>query len=324
MKLFACNGNPDLARKMCRYLGIPLGNAHVGRFPDGEIDIKINEDVRGRDIFIVQPTCPPVNENLMELLVMVDAARRSSARRITAVIPYFGYARKDRKEEGRVPITAKLVANLLVEAGVDRVLTLDLHATQIQGFFDIPVDHLFSYPVLCRYFRKLKIPDLVVATPDVGGIRMARAFSSGLGAGLAVVDKRRVAPDQAEMGFVIGEVRDRNVLLVDDMITTGGSITAAAALLKEKGTREVYAAAAHAVLCGSAPENIAASPIRKVVVTDSIPLNDKARSLGDRIEVLSVSELLGEAVRRIHMNLSVSALFANLGGEENDRPDVEG
>jgi ribose-phosphate pyrophosphokinase len=295
---------------MCAYLAIPLGEAAVGRFPDGEINVRIEEDVRGRDIFLVQPTCPPVNENLMELLILVDAARRSSARRITAVIPYYGYARKDRKDEGRVPITAKLVANMIVGAGVDRVLALDLHATQIQGFFDIPMDHLFSFPVLSGYFKERAIPDLSVASPDVGGIRMARAFAAWLGAGLAVVDKRRISPEQSEPGFVIGEVKDRNILLVDDMITTGGSIANAAATLKEKGARDIYVATAHAVLCGSAVERLAAAPIRQIIATDSIPLNHKALQLGDRIKVLTVSGLLGEAVRRIHSNLSVSSLFA--------------
>ena len=309
LKIFTCNGNPDLARRVCEYLEIPLGDATVGRFPDGEINLKINEDVRGRDIFIVQPTCPPVNDNLMELLVMVDAARRSSAKRITAVIPYYGYARKDRKEEGRVPITAKLVANLLVQAGVDRVLALDLHATQIQGFFDIPVDHLFSFPVLSEFFRESNIPDLAVATPDVGGIRMARAFSNSLGAGLAVVDKRRISPEESAVGFVIGEVKGRNILIVDDMVTTAGSLVNAANVLMEKGAVSVRAAAAHAVLCGDAAEKIRNSPIQEIVVTDSIPLNSKAKSLGDRIRVLTVSKLLGEAVHRIHMNESVSSLF---------------
>jgi len=309
MKVFAGNGNPELARKICACLEIPLGNAHVGRFPDGEIDLKLNEDVRGRDIFIVQPTCPPVNDHLMELLVMTDAARRSSAWRITAVIPYYGYARKDRKEEGRVPITAKLVANMLVGAGVDRVLALDLHATQIQGFFDIPMDHLFSLPVLSDYFRSLNIPDLVVAAPDVGGIRVARALASRLGADLAILDKRRVSADQTETGFVIGQVKGHNVLLVDDMITTAGSISTAAQMLKNKGVRDIYVAAAHGVLCGPAAERLAASPISEIAVTDSIPLNDKARTLGERIRVLSVSRLLAEAMRRIHMNQSVSSLF---------------
>jgi len=309
LKIFACNGHPELARRMCDYLQIPLGDAMVGRFPDGEINIKINEDVRGRDIFIVQPTSPPVNENLMELLVMVDAARRSSARRITAVIPYYGYARQDRKAEGRVPITAKLVANMLATAGVDRVLAIDLHATQVQGFFDIPMDHLFSFPVLAGYFKELNIPNLVVATPDVGGIRMARAFSNALKAGLAVVDKRRHGPDATSVGFIIGEVAGCNILLVDDLITTGSTLSTAATVLKEHGAKDIYAAVTHAVFCGPVVERISGCPISKIVVTDSIPLNSKAKELGDRVQVLTISKLLGEAVHRIHMNESVSSLF---------------
>jgi len=311
MVILTGNANPALARRICEYLGISPGDAFVGRFPDGEVNVKINQDIRGRDVFIVQPTCPPVNDNLLELLVLVDAALRASARRITAVIPYYGYARKDRKDEGRVPITAKLVANMIVTAGVGRVLVLDLHATQIQGFFDIPVDHLYSFPVIAGYFKKLAIPDLVVCTPDVGGIRMARAFSSWLNAGLAVVDKRRVSPECAEVGFLIGEVEGKNVLLVDDMITTGGSLAGAARTLREHGAREIYAAAAHGLFVGPAVERIAESPLEKVVVTDSIPLNEHGARLGERIEVLTVCELLGEAIRRIHMHQSVSALFLN-------------
>jgi ribose-phosphate pyrophosphokinase len=311
LKIFSCNGNPELARKVCACLGEPLGDASVTRFPDGEINVKINEDVRGRDIFIVQPTCPPVNENLMELLIMVDAARRSSARRITAVMPYYGYARKDRKDEGRVPITAKLVANLLVEAGVDRVLALDLHATQIQGFFDIPVDHLFSAPVLSGYFRELELPDLVVASPDVGGIRMARAFASWLSAGLAVVDKRRVSPEESAPGFVIGDVKGKNVLLVDDMITTGGSLTNAALALREYGARQVYGAAAHAILVSPAVEKLKSSILEEVVVTDSVPAAEKIEQVGGRLKALTVSKLLAEAVHRIHVNASISSLFMN-------------
>ena len=307
--VFTGNGNPALAKRICEYLGISLGDAFVGRFPDGEVNLKINQDVRGRDIFVVQPTCPPVNDNILELLIMVDAARRASARRIAAVIPYYGYGRKDRKDEGRVPITAKLVANMIAGAGVDRVLALDLHATQIQGFFDIPFDHLFSFPVLAEYFKKLDIPDLVVCTSDVGGIRMARAFSTQLEAGLAVVDKRRVSPDETATGFVIGEVEGHNVLLTDDMITTAGSLTAAAKTLKEHGAADIFAAAAHGLFRGPAVQRIAESPIKEIVVTDSIPLNENAKQLGDRIKVLSVGELLGEAIRRIHMNRSVSSLF---------------
>ena len=309
LTVLAGNGNPELAGEICKYLGAALTDAAVGRFPDGEISVKINQDVRGRDVFIVQSTCPPVNENLLELLIMADAARRASARRITAVIPYFGYARKDRKDEGRVPITAKLVANMIAGAGVDRVLALDLHATQIQGFFDIPVDHLFSFPVLSQHFRDLGIPNLVVCTPDVGGIRMARAFSEWLGAGLAVVDKRRISPDQASASIMIGDVKDANVLLVDDMITTAGSISSAAHFVREQGAREVYAAAAHGVFCGPARERLADSPIREIVITDSIPLNKSAKMLADRVRVLSVSGLLGEAIQRIHTNRSVSSLF---------------
>jgi len=305
------NANPALARKISDYLGTPLADAYVGRFPDGEINVKINQDIRGRDVFIVQPTCPPVNENLMELLIMVDAAKRASARQITAVIPYYGYARKDRKDEGRVPITAKLVANMIVAAGVTRVLALDLHATQIQGFFDIPMDHLYSFPVLAGYFKRLAIPNLVVCTPDVGGIRMARAFSSWLNAGLAVVDKRRVSPESAEIGFLIGDVRGKNVLVVDDMITTGSSLSGAARTLREYGARDIYAAAAHGLFVGPAVERLAASPLERIVITDSIPLDGRCAPLGERIEVLTVCELLGEAIRRIHMHQSVSALFVN-------------
>jgi len=310
MKVFSCNGNPALARKICEVLETPPAKASVARFPDGEINLRLEEDVRGCDMFIVQPTCPPVNDNLMELVVMADAARRASAGRITAVMPYYGYARKDRKEEGRVPITAKLVANMLVHAGVDRVLALDLHATQIQGFFDIPVDHLFSFPVLSEHFKEQGFEDLTIATPDVGGIRMARAFAETLGAGLAVVDKRRISAEEAEQGFVIGEVENRNILLVDDMITTAGSITGAAKSLKEHGAKDIYAAAAHGIFCGPAAQRLADSPIHEIVVTDSVPLNDKGKALGDRVRVLSISGLLGTAIRRIHMNQSVSSLFS--------------
>ncbi len=308
--IFTGTSNPDLARKICDYLEVALSDVTVGRFPDGEIDVKIEQDVRGRDVFIVQPTCPPVNDNLLELLIMADAARRASARRITAVIPYYGYARKDRKDEGRVPITAKLVANMITCSGVDRVLALDLHATQIQGFFDIPVDHLFSFPVLAGYFKAKSIPDLAVCTSDVGGMRMALAFSNWLGAGLAVVEKRRVSAMDAEVGFVIGEVKDKNILLVDDMITTAGSLAGAARILREQGARDIYAAAAHGVLCGPAVQRLKDSPFKEIVITDSIPLNNESKNLHERITVLSVSDLLGEAIRRIHLNQSISSLFA--------------
>lgn len=309
LKIFTGTSNPGLAKKICDYLEIPLGDAYVGRFPDGEIDLKVNEDVRGADIFLVQSVCPPVNENLMELLIMIDCVKRASAARVTAVIPYYGYARKDRKDEGRVPITAKLVANLITKAGIDRVLAMDLHAAQIQGFFDIPVDHIYAFPVLSSYYKGLGIPDAVVVSPDVGGIKIAKAYSKKLNIRMAVVDKRRVGPEETEIGFVIGDVAGKNVIMVDDIIATGGSIVQAAMVLKEKGAKDVYVGTTHPVLCGSAVERLVAAPIKEVAVTDTIPLDDRARPLGKRIKVLTISELLGEAIRRIHTNQSVSALF---------------
>ena len=309
LKIFSGNANPALARKICDHLSIPLGNAYVGRFPDGEIDLKVNEDVRGADVFLVQPTCPPVNENLTELLVFIDCLKRASAARITAVLPYYGYARKDRKDEGRVPITAKLVANLITEAGADRVLTVDLHAAQIQGFFDIPVDHLLAFPVLSKYFEKLKSEDLVVVTPDVGGIKLARNYSKKLEIKMAIVDKRRVGPDETEVGFVIGDVANKNVVMIDDLIATGGSIAQAANVLKEKGAKDIYVGATHPVFCGSAVEKLSAAPIKEIIVTDTIPLNEKAKGLNSKIKVLSISGLLGDAIMRIHRHESVSSLF---------------
>ncbi len=315
MKIFAGRACPELAKQICDYLGMALGKAEVGRFPDGELNVKLDEDVRGRDVFLVQSTCPPVNENLMELLLMVDSARRASASSITAVIPYYGYARKDRKDEGRVPIAAKLVANMLTVAGTDRVLALDLHATQIQGFFDIPVDHLYSFPVIVEYLREKAIEDLVLVAPDIGRVRMANAYSRALGAPLAMVEKRRESPDSAKVGFVIGDVRDKNVLLVDDIIATGGTIAIAAHTLKEAGARQISVAAVHPVFCGPVAERLLAAPIDEVVVTDTIPLNDLARSMGEKIKVLSVGRLLGEAMRRIHCNESVSLLFDQFNRE---------
>ncbi|HHT9109784.1 MAG TPA: ribose-phosphate diphosphokinase [Candidatus Brocadiaceae bacterium] len=309
LKIFTGNANPALANKICAHLAIQLGNAYVGRFPDGEIDLKVNEDVRGADVFLVQPTCPPVNENLTELLVFIDCLRRASAARITAVLPYYGYARKDRKDEGRVPITAKLVANLITEAGADRVLTVDLHAAQIQGFFDIPVDHLLAFPVLSKYFEGLLSDDLVIVTPDVGGIKLARNYSKKLGVKLAIVDKRRVGPEETEVGFVIGEVANKNVVMIDDLIATGGSIAQAANVLKEKGAKDIYVGATHPVFCGAAIEKLAAAPIKEIIVTDTIPLSEKASKLGNKIKVLSISGLLGDAIMRIHRHESVSSLF---------------
>ncbi|HHT9119630.1 MAG TPA: ribose-phosphate diphosphokinase [Candidatus Hypogeohydataceae bacterium YC41] len=309
LKVFTGNSNPALAQKICDYLDIPLGDAYVSRFPDGEIDVKVNEDIRGTDVFLVQSVCPPVNENLMELLIMIDCLKRASAARITAVIPYYGYARKDRKDEGRVPITAKLVANLITKAGVDRVLAMDLHAAQIQGFFDIPVDHIYAFPVLSNYYRELDIPDAVVVSPDVGGIKIAKAYSKKLNIRMAVVDKRRIGPEETEIGFVIGEVEGKNVIMIDDIIATGGSIVQAARVLKDKGAKGIYVGTTHAILCGSAAQKLAEAPIKEIAVTDTIPLNDRAKALVKKIKVLSIAGLLGEAIKRIHTNQSVSALF---------------
>ncbi len=309
LKVFTGNANIKLAEKICKYLSVPLGDATAERFPDGEINIKVNEDVRGSDVFLIQPTCPPVNENLTELLIFIDCFKRASAARVTAVVPYFGYARKDRKDEGRVPITAKLVSNLITKAGADRVITMDLHAAQIQGFFDIPVDHLLSFPVLSKHYESLNIPDLVVVSPDVGGIKTARLYSKQLKIKLAIVDKRRVGPAETEVGFVIGDVKDKNVVMVDDMIATGGSIAQAAKILKEKGAKDIYVGTTHPLLCGSAVEKLSEAPIKEIAVTDTIPLNENTKKLGDRIKVLSIDKLLGESIRRTHFNESISSMF---------------
>ncbi len=307
MLVFSGNAHPALAKAICDFLDIPLGNATVRKFPDGELDVKVHEDVRGADTFVVQPTCHPVNDSLMELLLLVDCLKRASADRVTAVLPYYGYARKDRKDEGRVPITAKLVANLITTAGADRCLALDLHASQIQGFFDIPVDHLSAAAVLARPFLEKRVPDLVVVSPDVGSVKLALPFSVRLGAEFAVVEKRRVRPDLTEPGFVIGDVRGKNVLMIDDIIATGGSVCAAASLLRAHGARSVRVAATHAVLCEPAVKRLGAAPIDHIVVTDTIPLAEAARGLP--ISVVSVAGLLGEAIKRIHYNESVSSLF---------------
>ena len=309
IKIFTGNSNVALVEKVCDYLSIPLGKAAVGRFPDGEIDVKVDEDVRGSDIFIIQPTCSPVNDSLAELLILIDCFKRASSARITAVLPYYGYARKDRKDEGRVPITAKLVANLITKAGADRVLTMDLHAAQIQGFFDIPVDHLLAFPVISDYYREKDLSDFVVVSPDVGGIKIARQYSNHLNMRLAVVDKRRMGPEEIEVGFVIGDVEGRNAIVIDDLIATGGSICQAARVLKEKGAKDIYVGTTHPVLCGAAIEKLSAAPIKEIAVTDTIPLSEEAKSMGDKIKVLSVSKLLGEAIKRIHTNRSISSMF---------------
>ena len=307
LQVFTGTAHPALAANIAKYLKIPLGNVSVGRFPDGEIDVKIGEDVRGKDVFVVQPTSPPVNDNLVEFLLLIDCLRRASAGRITAVFPYFGYARKDRKDEGRVPISAKLVANLVVSAGVDRVLALDLHAPQIQGFFDIPVDHLFASPVLVKHLKTMDLKDMVVVAPDVGGIKMARAYAKSLGAGLAIVDKRRVSPDSAEAVHVIGEVEGKSVVLVDDMISTAGTISEAAKAVAAHGAKEICVCATHAVLCGPASQRLNGAPSKAVIVTDTIPPSVSAGV--KNLQVLTVADLLGEAIRRIHESQSVSSLF---------------
>ncbi|MDM7914102.1 MAG: ribose-phosphate pyrophosphokinase [Candidatus Eisenbacteria bacterium] len=306
LRVFTGTANRGLAEEICRYLQVGRGEAEVARFSDGEISVKINENIRGCDIFIVQPTGAPA-DNLMELLVMVDAARRASASRVTAVIPYFGYARQDRKDQPPVPISAKLVANLLTVAGTDRILTMDLHSSQIQGFFDIPFDHLYAAPVLIDYFSQKAIPNLTVVAPDVGSIKMARAYAKRLGASLALVDKRRTGRDEAEVMFVIGDVEGRNVIIFDDVISTGTTIANAAKALAGKGAKEIYVGATHGVLSGKAPQVLREAPVREVVVTDTLALRPELR--WDGLVTLSVNRLLGEAIRRIHEERSLSSLF---------------
>lgn len=309
MKVFAGRINPGLAQKIGDYLGIALGNRTIDLFPDGELHIKLEEDVRGRDMFIIQPTCEPVNQSIMELLILIECARRASAERITAVIPYFGYARQDRKDEGRVPITAKLVANLIATAGADRVLTMDLHAAQIQGFFDVPVDNLFAEPVLSRRCAEMTLENLILVSPDVGNVKRARMYAERMGGELAIIDKRRVSGSDVKIGTIIGNVKGKTVLMMDDIIATAGTVCDAARLCKDKGAEKVYVGATHAVLCGPAAERLANAPIDRVLVTDTIPLpKEKADAIG-KIEVLTVSALIGEAIHRIHNDQSVSSLF---------------
>ncbi|KPK42518.1 MAG: hypothetical protein AMJ78_02175 [Omnitrophica WOR_2 bacterium SM23_29] len=308
--VFSGNANLELAKNICNYLNITLGDAEVDKFNDGEIRIKINQDARGKDVFIVQPTCPPVNENMMELLILIDAIRRASARRITAVVPYYGYGRQDRKDRPRVPITAKLVANLITTAGADRVLTMDLHAGQIQGFFDIPLDHLFAVNVFMEYLEENELPNLVVVSPDVGGVKMARAYAKKLKADLAVVDKRRVNDRKAEVMNIMGEVKGKNVCIVDDLIATAGTLVEAVAALKSSGAKKVYAAATHPVLSGPAIERIKKSELEELIVTDTIPIDKK--KMISKIKVLSVAPLLGKAIERIHNEESISTLFDKL------------
>jgi ribose-phosphate pyrophosphokinase len=308
LKVFTGTAHPALGESIARFLGLPLGRTHLSRFSDGEVWFQIKDNVRGADVFVVQPTGPPVNENLMELLVMLDAFKRSSASRITAVIPYYGYARQDRKDKPRVPISAKLVADLVSTAGTDRILTMDLHAAQIQGFFDVPVDHLFAAPVIMDYVSKLKLPNLTVVSPDAGGVERARAYAKRLEAALAIVDKRRDAPNVAEVHNVIGDVEGRTALIVDDIVDTGGTLAEVAGAIKRAGATEVLASSSHAVLSGKALEKIEASPLSKLIVTDSIPQSEEKRRSG-KIVVLSIGELMGKAIRNIHEEASVTSLF---------------
>jgi ribose-phosphate pyrophosphokinase len=308
LKLFTGNANPALAEEIAQYLRQPVSDAEVTRFSDGEVFVQVNENVRGADVFVVQPTCPPVNDTLMELLIMIDALKRASAHRITAVLPYYGYARQDRKVQPRVPISAKLVADLLEAAGVDRVLALDLHAGQIQGFFNIPVDHLFANQVMIDYLDKKDLKDTVVVAPDAGGVERARHIAKRLGAGLAIIDKRREGPNAAVAMHLIGEVEGRDAVVIDDMIDTAGTLVQAVGAVQREGARRILACGVHAVLSGPAIERIKASPIEEVVVTNSIPLTLDKRTAA-RITVLTVAPLLGEAIRRIHDEESVSTLF---------------
>ncbi len=302
------NANPELAKEICQHLGIFLTKALVGRFSEGEIRVHIEENVRGKDVFIVQPTCRPANDNFMELLILIDAVRRASPRRITAVMPYYGYARQDRKDMPRVPITAKLVANLIAGAGANRVLTMDLHASQIQGFFDIPVDHLYALNTICEYFLNKKIKDLVVVSPDVGGIKMARAYAKKLSAGLAIVDKRRNSPEKTEVMHILGDIKGKRVVLVDDIVATAGSLVEAIEELEKRGVAEVFAATSHGVLSGDAVKRIEdCKALSELIITNSIPFADVETH--PKIKVLSVAPLLAEAIKRTHNEESISCLF---------------
>jgi ribose-phosphate pyrophosphokinase len=311
VKIFSGTANEPLARAICKSIGIELGRCDITPFPDGETFVKIKDNVRGEDVFIIQPTSPPTNHNLMELFIMIDALRRASAKRITAVVPFYGYARQDRKDQPRVPITAKLVANLLVAAGTNRILTMDLHAQQIQGFFDIPVDHLYAAPVMYEYLRRKKLTDLMVVSPDIGGLKMAHAYSQTLGVGLAIVAKRRKSATEVESMAVIGDIKGKNILLVDDLTETAGTLTHAAALLKKKGAKNILACVSHAIVSDMGIERLRKSAIDELITTDTVqrPTID-----GVKIVTLSVAGLLGEAIKRIHSNESVNSLFEFKGG----------
>jgi ribose-phosphate pyrophosphokinase len=316
LKVFAGRNSRDLTERVCEHLGLAVGEARTVVFPDGELLVRLEEDVRGRDCFVVISTCEPVNDNLVELLIFIDCLKRASARRVTIVTPYFGYGRQDRKDKGRVPITAKLVANLITAARADRVLAIDLHAAQIQGFFDLPVDHLSATPVFLEYFQSIReqLGDLCLVSPDVGNVKVAEGFANLLGGDLAIINKRRVSGTEVVTEHIIGSVKGKTVLMFDDMISTGGTICEAANLVMQQGAVDVIAAATHGVLCGPAVQRISASPISSLVVTDSIPADGRLRPLGEKLTMLSVGPLLGEAIHRIHNNLSLSALFERTAG----------
>lgn len=313
LRVFTGRSNIQLAEKIAEYLGLPLGRAALTSFPDSEVSLKLHEDVRGRDVFIIQSTCRSgsfsANDMLQELLIFIDCLRRASAQRITAVIPYFGYARQDRKDEGRVPITAKLVANLLTEAGANRVLTVDLHAAQIQGFFDIPVDNLSAEPVITNFFQQYSDEPIVMVSPDVGNIKRARVYAERLNGDLAIIDKRRKSGTEIVVQNLIGDVEGKTVLMVDDIIATAGTIQKAAQLVVKRGAKRVVVAASHGVLCGPAVERLNEEAIDQVTITDTLPLPEGTEALGEKLNVWTISELLGEAIRRIHRNESVSSLF---------------
>ncbi len=309
VKIFTGRANPQLAQRICDYLQLPLGRGKTELFPDGELIVRVDEDVRGRDCFIIQPTSHPVNAHLMELFIWIDTLKRASASRVTAVIPYFGYARQDQKHQGRTPITAKLVANLIERAGAHRVVAVDLHAGQVQGYFDIPVDHLNAGPVLGKWFKSLNLSNRVFVSPDVGNVKRAQVYAEMLSAELCFIDKRRKNGAVIESRHVVGDVAGKNVLMIDDMITTAGTVTEACKILKAHGVLDIYIATTHAVFAPPAIERLQACPFAKQAVTDTIPIGNRADAIADRLEVLSVAELLGEAIHRIHHNESVSALF---------------
>lgn len=316
LKVFAGRNSKNLAQRVCDEVGIELGRARTSLFPDGEVFVKLDDDVRGRDCYVVISTCEPVNDNLMELLVFCDCLRRASAKRVTMVMPYYGYGRQDRKDEGRVPITAKLVANLITAARADRVLAMDLHAAQIQGFFDIPVDHLSATPVFFDYFMSIReqLGDLCLVSPDVGNVKVAESMANLLDADLAIINKRRLTGDSVKVGNLIGDVTNKTVLMFDDMISTGGTVVEAARLVMDEGAKDVVCAATHAVLAGPAMQKLGDSPISKVVVTDTIPEGGRCEAIKDKLVILSVGEILGQAITRIHNDESISALFERTAG----------